>query len=151
MNRDEQGVSRGLREEFEREYLRMMNQPVWRYWDNYRVDQYVDSHGNVVPIYFSEDDLRNQAAMNMQSTHPQAPDGDVVFKCGQREVLRLCADGVVMLNGKEVANDVEIVSTFKQWCKEALKYKLTGETVFSAGVGSVQPGETIDFDIKKIV
>lgn len=44
------------------------------------------------------------------------PAGDIVFRVDDgKEMLRLCANGDILVKGNFAANDIEIVDTFKEF------------------------------------
>jgi hypothetical protein len=49
------------------------------------------------------------------SIKPGAFDGDVVFKTASVERLRLKGDGSVLVEGRLVTSDLELVNVFKAW------------------------------------
>jgi hypothetical protein len=54
---------------------------------------------------------------------PMIPPGDVIFTVGgqnPREMLRLCADGRILVRGVEADNDKAVVDAFKAFIAEAV-------------------------------
>jgi len=40
---------------------------------------------------------------------------DVIFSCGEREMLRLCKDGRITIRGEQVATNKEAYLAFIEW------------------------------------
>ena len=65
-------------------------------------------HSKQIDIYQQED---------MCLIKCSAIEGDMSFRVGEKEYIRICENGTFYVNNNEVATDKEIYNSFKEWIK----------------------------------
>jgi len=54
-----------------------------------------------------------------------ADNHDITFSCEEKEMLRLCGDGRIIIRGEKVATNVEAYKAFIDWMNESSGTRLT--------------------------
>ena len=50
---------------------------------------------------------------------------DITFSCEEKEMLRLCKDGRILIRGEKVATNIEAYKAFIDWMNESSGTRLT--------------------------
>lgn len=69
------------------------------------------------------DDLKIKEGIIATGNEDEPKKGDITFITNDEEMLKLCCNGDILVKGKKIENDIEVVDALREFIKQNIKNK----------------------------